>query len=154
MRLSVDLPVRRTLAAFTAAVALATVAAAASPNPAAGQTEGAADLAHWDEGPVRYLLTRAETREYHSLKDDPARALFIRNFWEARDSDPETRINETRLAFWQRVAQADAQFKDQTGPGWKTDRGRIYVLLGPPVDIEKDMDYRFQSPDGETRGIL
>ncbi len=119
-----------------------------------GDSESSADLAHWDEGPVRYLLSRTETREFRSLRDGLARAVFIRKFWEVRDSDPGTQVNETRLAFWQRVAQADAQFRDQTGPGWKTDRGRIYVLLGPPVDIQKDMDFRYNGPDGETRGIL
>lgn len=107
----------------------------------------------WNDGPVRYLMTRSESRLFRSLETAPERAAFIRNFWERRDPDPRTPQNEARLGFWKRVAEANAQFTGSGKPGWKTDRGKIFILLGPPDDIEKDEHYDTGRQPG-ARGMM
>jgi GWxTD domain-containing protein len=88
---------------------------------------------------VRYLLTREEEKEYRALPDEAARTRFIENFWARRDEDPSTPANEFELRFWNRVADAERMFRDAPYPGWKTDRGKVFVLLGPPDEIRQGM---------------
>jgi GWxTD domain-containing protein len=116
-------------------------------------TEGG--LEDWYRGPVRYLITRREEKSYRSLTNDAARILFIRNFWSARDPIPGTLENEARLEFWQRVSDAVELFRnDSSNPGWLSDRGRIYILLGPPNDIQTDFNFTGQTEQGSYRGLL
>ncbi|MBI1951283.1 MAG: GWxTD domain-containing protein, partial [Acidobacteria bacterium] len=108
----------------------------------AGQTarRGAdydAPTGRWREGPVRYLLGKDEDDSFRSLKTDEERSEFIRTFWASRDPVASTIENEYRALFYSRVAEADRIFTDSTKPGWKTDRGKIYILLGPPDDFEQ-----------------
>ena len=89
----------------------------------------------WREGPVRYLMTRQENQVYKGLKSDEARRRFITQFWKRRDPTQETPINEFRDVFWRRVQSASDLFTDDTPfEGWLTDRGKIYILLGPPSE--------------------
>lgn len=111
-------------------------------------------LALWYEGPVRYLLTRREEKEFRALHDDAARSEFIRQFWRRRDPIPQTAENEARISFWRRVVEANAAFQDSPLPGWKTDRGKIYILVGPPTDIEELPDYDTREPTIAERGLL
>ncbi len=60
---------------------------------------------------------------------------FVDAFWLRRDPTPGTPANEYRAEFLRRVDSAGRQFAETTKPGWKTDRGKIYVLLGPPDEI-------------------
>ncbi|HEU5179274.1 MAG TPA: GWxTD domain-containing protein [Candidatus Polarisedimenticolia bacterium] len=89
----------------------------------------------WSQGPVRYALTSAEEREFRSLKTSADRAGFIARFWASRDPDPYTPGNAAEETFWKRVSSADELFATTTLAGWRTDRGRIYVILGPPDEI-------------------
>lgn len=108
----------------------------------------------WRRGPVRYLMTNTEHRRAKSL-DDPAQQLeFIRFFWNRRDPDRTTPLNEARAVFWQRVAEANRQFSMPGAPGWRTDRGKIFILLGPPNDIEKREDFDTESMTRSGRGLL
>ncbi|HEV8700308.1 MAG TPA: GWxTD domain-containing protein [Candidatus Polarisedimenticolia bacterium] len=91
----------------------------------------------WREGPVRYLLGKDEDDAFRALKTDEARSEFIRTFWASRDPIASTPENEYRALFYSRVAEASRIFTDSTKPGWKTDRGKIYILLGPPDDFEQ-----------------
>ena len=86
----------------------------------------------WRQGPVRYILLSTEDQEYRSLKTDEARRAFIERFWGTLDPDPSTAVNERRVEFWNRVEVADARFHEGLTPGWRSDRGKVYVLLGPP----------------------
>lgn len=123
---------------------------AAPPSP-----EGrGASLARWYEGPVRYLLTRREEKEFKVLKEDPSRSEFIRMFWRRRDPIPETAENEARITFWRRVVEANRLFQDSSSPGWKSDRGKIYILIGPPTDIQEDTNYNVHDPNTVGRGLL
>ena len=92
----------------------------------------------WREGPVRYLLTGEEDQAYRLLSTEAQRTAFIQKFWASRDPDASTPDNEYRRQFYARVIEANALFTDSTKPGWKTDRGKIFILLGPPDDLEQE----------------
>ncbi|MFP4081305.1 MAG: GWxTD domain-containing protein [Candidatus Aminicenantes bacterium] len=81
---------------------------------------------------ARFIMTDEEKEIFTRLPDKKSRKEFIQEFWEKRDPDPSTEENEARKEFQNRVETANHYFKEGTGPGWKTDRGRIYLLLGPP----------------------
>lgn len=86
----------------------------------------------WGEGPVRYLLTPAGRQEYQGLSDPASRSAFVVDFWQKRDATPDTPENEARAEFEKRVAFADSRFTQQEIRGSLTDRGMVFVLLGPP----------------------
>jgi GWxTD domain-containing protein len=96
------------------------------------------DLARWHHGPVRYLLRGPELTFYRSLTTDEDRLAFIRLFWLQRDPDSASLTNDSRQAFWERVAAANDLFTHSAVPGWRTDMGRVYILMGPPNDREWD----------------
>lgn len=87
----------------------------------------------WADGPVRFLLTSAEADEFRHFVDPIARSEFITKFWKARDPKPETPENEFREEFEKRVAFADQYFVQGEVRGSSTDRGTVFVLLGPPA---------------------
>jgi GWxTD domain-containing protein len=91
----------------------------------------------WYQGPVRYLLVRGEEKEYRALTTEAERSRFIETFWARRDQDPSTPANEFRIRFFRRVQEADRLFQDAPFPGWKTDRGKLYILLGAPDEIRE-----------------
>lgn len=91
----------------------------------------------WLEEEVPYIITRKEREVFLSLKTDRERNLFIEAFWKQRDPLPATPRNEFREEHYRRLAYANEFFSRSTSiPGWRTDRGRIYIILGPPNNIE------------------
>jgi len=143
----------------TALAALA-LAAAGALGASRAVTDFDAPTPLWREGPVRYLLTKSEDETYRELTSDPDRAAFIQRFWASRDPVGSTPENEYRALFYARVAEANRLFTDSTKPGWKTDRGKIYVLLGPPDDftvedrgdlIPNSEVWTYRSPPGGQR---
>lgn len=82
---------------------------------------------------ARYLITREERRVFLNLPPSE-REGFIAEFWKKRDPDPETDDNAFRDEYFRRIDQANRLFSDGGEPGWLQDRGRIYILLGPPSD--------------------
>jgi GWxTD domain-containing protein len=82
------------------------------------------------------IMTGVEKDIFHHLPDAASRREFIQDFWRKRDPDPETPENEFREEFLQRIEYANAHF-DEGRPGWKTDRGRIFIYFGPPDRIER-----------------
>jgi len=93
---------------------------------------------------VRYVITGEERRTFLSLPAEE-RKPFIAAFWKKRDPDPETEENEFQKVYFQRIEEANRLFNEGGGsePGWLQDRGRIYILIGPP-------DHREQYPRGVT----
>ncbi|MEO8349991.1 MAG: GWxTD domain-containing protein [Acidobacteriota bacterium] len=89
----------------------------------------------WAEGPVRYVLTAGERQDYGRLSDTASRSAFVVDFWQKRDPTPETPENEARAEFEKRVAFADSRFTQQETRGSLTDRGMVFVLLGPPTYV-------------------
>ncbi len=95
-------------------------------------------IRRWADGPARYLMSQKEEDEVLSLKSVPELARFITEFWQRRDPSANTFENEYRRLYWQRVVEANRRFRDSTTPGWKTDRGKIFILLGEPEEIIVD----------------
>lgn len=89
----------------------------------------------WADGPVRHLLTSEERRTFTQMYNPVSRSEFVTAFWRARDPRPETVENEFREEFEKRVAFADSHFTDDEVRGSLTDRGMVFVLLGPPTYI-------------------
>lgn len=94
----------------------------------------------WAKGPVRWILTDEEEKQFKALKTDEERAAFVKAFWEKRDPTPGTPANEFDVIFWKKVEEAEKRFQSATNPdpGWLTDRGRTLLLLGPPTRVDKD----------------
>lgn len=95
------------------------------------QTEGADET--WADGPARYLLTAEQRADYGRLSDAASRSTFVVEFWKAHDPHPETPENEFRIEFDRRIAFADARLGQNETRGSLTDRGMLFVLLGPPT---------------------
>jgi GWxTD domain-containing protein len=92
----------------------------------------------WLEEEVVYLITKRERDVFLQLQTDRERDIFIDAFWKHRDPTPGTPRNEFKEEHVRRVAYANKYYGRSTPlPGWKTDRGRIYILLGPPKNIEQ-----------------
>ena len=114
------------IAALLSAAALA-AACSGRGNPFLGPTPRA-----WADGPVRWLMLPAETRQFRRLRSDGEAAIFVEEFWRRRDADPTEPGNAARERFEARVAAADRQYGELEVRGSLTDRGRALVLLGPP----------------------
>jgi len=84
---------------------------------------------------VRYIITGQEKKAFLSLPASE-RPRFIEEFWRKRDLDPGTEINEYKAEYLKRIAEAKHLFTEGGASGWLTDRGRIYILLGPPEQRE------------------
>ena len=87
----------------------------------------------WLERDVAYIITKDERDTFLKLATDEAREKFIETFWEIRNPSPGSPTNSYKDEIYQRIAFADARFGIGSGvEGWRTDRGRTYVTLGPP----------------------
>ena len=84
-----------------------------------------------------YVRKNEETKYFEKLKTIDEKRKFMYDFWKKRDTNPDTRINEFKSDYMMRVAQANLYYKQSFYDGWKTDRGRIYVIYGKPNDIDK-----------------
>src|SRR5262245_33826711 len=96
-----------------------------------------APVPEWCDGPVRYVVPQEDRVAYRKLETTEERARFIRRFWAARDPERTTPENEYRALFMRRLDEAQRLFTtESTKPGWKTDRGRIWILIGPPDETD------------------
>src|SRR5712691_3292898 len=87
----------------------------------------------WLERDVAYIITKDERDAFLKLPTDEAREQFIETFWEIRNPSPGSPPNTYKDEIYQRIAFADARFGIGSGvEGWRTDRGRTYITLGPP----------------------
>lgn len=92
----------------------------------------------WLDEVVPYIITDAEKSVFLSLPNEVERGKFINQFWEKRDPDPNTPENEFKMAYYKRIAIANKVFSTGKKDGWRTDRGKIFILLGPPQEIQYD----------------
>jgi GWxTD domain-containing protein len=81
---------------------------------------------------VKYIITKEDRKLFLSLPSDKDRAEFIIKFWKDRDPDLSTEINEFKERHFERIDFANQKFIEGNKEGWRTERGRIYILLGPP----------------------
>jgi GWxTD domain-containing protein len=84
---------------------------------------------------ARLIMTNQEKAIFNHLPDAESRREFIEDFWLKRDPDPDTEENEFKDEFFARIEYANSHFKEGM-PGWKTDRGRIYIHFGFPDKID------------------
>jgi GWxTD domain-containing protein len=89
----------------------------------------------WLNEEVPYIITDQERRAFLSLSNDEERDAFIENFWRRRNPNPDSEENSYREEHYRRIAYANEHFAAGK-PGWKTDRGRIYIMWGPPDSID------------------
>jgi GWxTD domain-containing protein len=89
----------------------------------------------WLEKDAAYIITDDERKAFKKLETDEEREQFIESFWRRRDPDPDTDENEYKEEYYERIAYANEKFASGI-PGWKTDRGRIYITFGKPDEIE------------------
>jgi GWxTD domain-containing protein len=80
---------------------------------------------------VRYVITKQERKIFSNLPAEE-RDKFKEEFWKKRDPDPTTEENEYKQTYFERIERANELFTSEGRNGWLTDRGRVYVLLGPP----------------------
>jgi GWxTD domain-containing protein len=86
---------------------------------------------------ARLIMTKQERKIFRHLPDKKSRDEFIEDFWAKRDPDKQTEENEFREEFFRRIEYANSHFFEGP-PGWKTDRGRIYIYFGAPDRMEMD----------------
>jgi GWxTD domain-containing protein len=93
------------------------------------------DQRDWLNNDVPYIITPAERAAYLQLGTNEERDQFIEHFWDLRNPEPELGENSFKEEHYRRIAYANEHFSSGI-PGWKTDRGHIYILWGPPDEIE------------------
>lgn len=135
-------------------LALSTLWAAAAGVPTAHAAKRDVVARSWIEGPILYIISAAERKEYKALKTDDERFTYIERFWARRDPTPATLANEYRQMFWTRVREANEKFADSATPGWKTDRGKIYILYGAPQEIQQDLEAETRADPTAGRGLI
>jgi GWxTD domain-containing protein len=89
----------------------------------------------WLNEDVFYIITDEEKTAFKRLNTDEEREQFIEQFWLRRDPSPDSQENEYKEEHYRRIAYTNERFASGI-PGWKTDRGRIYITFGPPDEIE------------------
>lgn len=92
----------------------------------------------WLDGPVEMLITDEEREIWDELESTEQKREFIGWFWRRRDDDPRTRANPLREEFYKRVATANQRFRGFPR-GWKSDRGRVWITLGRPDGMRREL---------------
>ena len=105
----------------------------------------------WLNEDVSYIITDEERAAFRRLQTDEEREQFIENFWLRRDPTPDTVENEFKEEHYRRIAYANEHFPSGI-PGWKTDRGRIYIVYGPPDEIDDHSSGGFYERPPEEGG--
>ena len=125
------------------------VAASLLAGPSQAQDSGASQLRSSDQSNERddaykkwlhedvlYIITPEEQQAFRKLTTDKDRDQFIEAFWAKRNPLPGTSHNRFKEEHYRRIAYSNAHFATTTFPGWRSDRGRIYILYGPPDEIQ------------------
>ena len=89
----------------------------------------------WVKEDVVYIITDQERDAFQKLTADPERNRFVEQFWVRRNPVPGSGKNDFKEEHYRRIAYANKRFASGIA-GWKTDRGRIYIIYGPPDEIE------------------
>src|SRR5208282_3873540 len=89
----------------------------------------------WLDEDVVYIISDEERKAFKQLSNDEERDQFIEAFWQRRDPTPDTEENEFKEEHYRRIEYANEHFAAGI-PGWKSDRGRIYIMYGPADEIE------------------
>jgi GWxTD domain-containing protein len=90
----------------------------------------------WLKQDVIYIITEQEREIFEKLSNLAEKEAFIEQFWRRRDPEPRTPNNEFKEEHYRRIAYANERFA-AGWPGWMTDRGKVYIIHGPPNEIEE-----------------
>jgi GWxTD domain-containing protein len=93
------------------------------------------DYKRWLNEDVRWIITDEERKAFLQLSNDEERDKFIEAFWDRRNPNPDSEDNEFKDEHYRRIEYANDHYAAGV-PGWKTDRGRIYIVYGPPDEID------------------
>jgi GWxTD domain-containing protein len=85
--------------------------------------------------PLGYVAEGNELRPWNKTLSDDGKRKFLADFWTRRDPSPGTMVNEARERFYAGIDYANRNYRERKVPGWKTDRGRIYIKNGPPDEV-------------------
>lgn len=89
----------------------------------------------WLNEDVTYIITDEEKTAFKRMSNDEEREQFVEQFWLRRDPTPDSQENEYKEEHYRRIAYTNERYASGI-PGWKTDRGRIYITFGPPDELE------------------
>jgi GWxTD domain-containing protein len=89
----------------------------------------------WLNEEVVYIITDEERAAFRKLATDEEREMFVEQFWERRNPNPGSPVNEFKKEYYRRIAYTNESFATSRRSGWKTDRGYLYVVYGPPDEI-------------------
>ena len=91
----------------------------------------------WLQEEVAYIITARERDVFLQLDSDRERNIFIEAFWKQRNPDPNSSENAFKTEHYRRIKYVNQWFgKNSPTPGWRTDRGRVYILLGEPKEVQ------------------
>ena len=102
------------------------------------------DVEEWGNGPVSYLFLPEELEEWKELETDEERREFIQWFWDRRDDDLRDSRHLFKEGFYTRVAHTNRRFSEFPR-GWRSDRGRVWIILGSPDSATTDFATDFSA---------
>src|SRR3954470_11309640 len=121
-------------------------------NEKALKTELGKTYKKWLDEDVRWIITDEERNAFKQLSNDEERDNFVEQFWLRRDPTPDTLENEFKEEHYRRIAYANEHFAAGK-QGWRTDRGRIYIVFGPADEIDSHPSGgQYQRPSEEGGG--
>ncbi len=85
----------------------------------------------------KYIASSAEIEKFSKLKGEESKREFLFDFWKVRDNNPSTSENEYFYEYLKRIDLSNQQYNSMQKQGWKTDRGRIYIIYGEPSEVER-----------------
>lgn len=85
----------------------------------------------------KYIASSAEIDKFNKLKGEESKREFLFDFWKARDNNPSTTENEYFYDYLKRIELSNQRFNSMQKQGWKTDRGRVFIIYGEPSEIER-----------------
>jgi GWxTD domain-containing protein len=102
---------------------------------------------HWLDQEVNYLITNQERTTFLGLATDQDRDRFIESFWAIRNPDPNSPSNTFREEHYRRLEYANTHYGlPSAGNGWRTDRGMVYITLGPPQQKRSYPNTKYLEP--------
>jgi GWxTD domain-containing protein len=118
----------------------------------------------WLTNDVPYIISPEERIAFGQLTNDDDRDLFIEQFWQRRNPDPDSQDNAFKSEHYRRIVYSNEHFSTERTSGWKTDRGRIYIQWGQPDEVESNkLDaggraetwrYRYLEGIGENAAVV
>jgi GWxTD domain-containing protein len=100
----------------------------------------------WLDEDVRYIISDQERADFNKLTTDDQRDKFVEDFWKRRNPTPQSSENPYKEEHYRRIAYTNTHFAAKV-PGYRTDRGRFYIMYGPPDSVDSKSGF---APPTET----